>query len=71
MRPLGLGGSKLISDLLIDAKVPRNEKPGIYVLESAGSIAWLVGHRIAEAVSPTGGSAHVLRVTHGGAAGSP
>lgn len=48
MRPLGLGGSKLISDILIDSKVPRDRKIGTYVLVSDGVIAWLCGHRIAE-----------------------
>lgn len=62
MRPHGLGGSKLVSDLLIDAKVPRNEKAGTYVLESDATIVWLVGHRIAEGVSAKGTSTSVLRV---------
>jgi tRNA(Ile)-lysidine synthase len=71
MRPAGLGGSKLVSDLLIDAKVPRNVKPGCYVLESGGTIIWLVGHRIAEGVSAKVSSTSVLRVVHELRAGSP
>ena len=27
IRPIGLHGTKLVSDILIDAKVPRSEKP--------------------------------------------
>ncbi|MBK8500512.1 MAG: tRNA lysidine(34) synthetase TilS [Flavobacteriales bacterium] len=48
IRPIGLHGTKLVSDILIDAKVPRSEKPSTYVLVSAGEVAWLVGHRLAE-----------------------
>lgn len=48
MRPAGLGGSKLISDILIDAKVPRYRKPAVHVLVSGGRIVWCCGHRVAE-----------------------
>jgi len=44
--PLGMKGKrKKISDFLIDNKVPRNLKEKVYVLESGGKIAWLVGFR--------------------------
>lgn len=48
MRPAGLGGSKLVSDLLTEARVPRNLKDRAYVLLSGDRIIWLVGHRVAE-----------------------
>lgn len=47
-RPRGGRGSRLVSDLLIDAKVPRDRKSEVYVLCAAGEIAWVVGHRLAE-----------------------
>ena len=62
IRPIGLGGSKLVSDILIDAKVPANGKPGVYVLESDGAIVWVVGHRIAEGYQATAQSGSVLIV---------
>jgi len=47
--PLGMKGKrKLVSDFLIDAKVPLSEKGKVMVLESKGEIAWLVGFRISE-----------------------
>ncbi|MCP1382353.1 tRNA lysidine(34) synthetase TilS [Runella salmonicolor] len=47
--PLGMKGKrKKISDFLVDAKVPRNQKNQVYVLESDGEIAWLVGLRLDE-----------------------
>lgn len=48
MRPMGLGGSKLISDILTDAKVPNTERARQRVVVSGNEIVWLVGHRVAE-----------------------
>ena len=44
--PLGMKGSKKISDFLIDKKIPIHCKNQILVLESNGTIAWIIGHRI-------------------------
>lgn len=66
MRPAGLGGSKLVSDILIDAKVPRDRKHHTYVLEQAGTILWLCGLRIAEGPSKEGGSERLLRLEWSG-----
>ncbi|WKZ66300.1 MAG: tRNA lysidine(34) synthetase TilS [Flavobacteriales bacterium] len=65
MRPTGLGGRKLISDILIDAKVPRNLKDLAYVLVSGGEVAWLAGHRIGEGFQATEHSLRVLRIQRG------
>lgn len=46
--PLGMKGKKKISDFLVDQKVPVHKKDSIYVLESNGSIAWVIGFRIDE-----------------------
>jgi tRNA(Ile)-lysidine synthase len=47
--PLGMKGKqKKISDFLIDNKVPRNLKEKVYILETEGKIAWLVGFRLDE-----------------------
>ena len=48
MRPAGLGGSKLISDMLTEARVPRNLRARCYVLCCGDRIVWLVGRRLAE-----------------------
>jgi tRNA(Ile)-lysidine synthase len=45
-QPLGMSGSKKVSDYWIDQKIPMAEKPRKLVLESAGEIAALIGHRI-------------------------
>lgn len=62
MRPLGLAGSKRVSDILIDGRVEGLEKEGTYVLVSGGVIVWLAGHRIAEGVSPRPETRAVLRL---------
>lgn len=64
MRPIGLKGSKLISDMLIDAHVPARRKAGSYVLTSGDQVAWLVGHRVAEGFAPGPGTRQVLRLDH-------
>lgn len=63
MRPRGLGGSKLISDILIDAKVPRAAKQRIYVLERAGTILWCCGLRLAQGFAAASGPAPAWRCT--------
>ena len=44
--PLGMLKRKKISDFLIDQKVPLLLKQKVYVLESKGQIAWVIGYRI-------------------------
>ncbi len=48
MRPLGMKGQKLVSDILIDKKVDLSQKSNVYVLVSGGQICWLVGYQISE-----------------------
>lgn len=48
IQPLGMSGHKLVSDLLIDEKVPLTEKGEIKVLCSANEVVWVLGLRISE-----------------------
>jgi tRNA(Ile)-lysidine synthase len=44
--PFGMKGKKKVSDILIDAKVPRNKKNKVRVLENGdGRIIWVIGIR--------------------------
>jgi len=62
MRPIGLGGSKLVSDILIDAKVSGPDKARTGVLVSGDRIVWLAGLRVAEGAQARPDSASVLRI---------
>lgn len=46
LRPLGMDGTKRVSDLLTDAKVPPHGRSQTYVLSSGEQVVWVVGHRI-------------------------
>lgn len=46
IRPLGLDGSKSVSDLLTDARVPSHRRKRVCVLCTAEHIAWVIGHRL-------------------------
>lgn len=46
VQPLGMTKTKLVSDLLTDAKVPVHQRKHILVVQSGNDIAWVVGHRI-------------------------
>jgi tRNA(Ile)-lysidine synthase len=44
--PFGMKGTKKVSDLLIDQKVPVAEKRRQFVITSGGEIAWVAGRRL-------------------------
>jgi tRNA(Ile)-lysidine synthase len=48
-RPLGVGGARKLQDLLVDRKVPRDERDDIpIVVDEADRIVWVAGHGIDE-----------------------
>jgi len=47
LRPLGLDGTKPVSDLLTEACVPPHRRADVSVLCGDDRIAWVVGHRLA------------------------
>ena len=64
--PLGLKGKKLVSDFLIDQKVPLNLKDEVRVLTAAdGKICWLVGYRVDERFKVSEDTTRVLEVRRG------
>ncbi|AKJ65353.1 tRNA lysidine(34) synthetase TilS [Kiritimatiella glycovorans] len=48
MRPLGSGGTRKLQDIFTDARVPREERTQIPLVECRGEIVWIPGFRIAE-----------------------
>jgi tRNA(Ile)-lysidine synthase len=61
--PLGMENRKKLSDFLIDRKIPLADKNGISVLESAGEIIWVVGHRIDNRYKITPETKTVIKLT--------
>jgi len=61
--PLGMQGSKLVSDLLIDIKMPRNKKDETYVLCSNKRIMWVLGVRISEEFKLSNTTGAVLKIS--------
>ncbi|HPJ51727.1 MAG TPA: tRNA lysidine(34) synthetase TilS [Flavobacteriales bacterium] len=62
IRPLGMTGSRLVSDVLTDAKVPLDVKASVRVLESRGTLVWVCGYRLAEGFQADAGSRSVVRI---------
>ncbi|MFN5325242.1 MAG: tRNA lysidine(34) synthetase TilS [Bacteroidota bacterium] len=60
--PLGMKGSKLVSDFFTDSKTPLTEKLTSYVLRSSDEIIWLVPHRIDDRNKLTEGTNKILRI---------
>ena len=47
IKPFGMRGSKLVSDLFADQKLDYQEKQNTWLLEADGDILWVLGHRAA------------------------
>lgn len=62
-QPLGMKGSKKLSDFLTDWKLDRFSKENVQVLCSEGVIFWVVGMRIADRFKVTKNTKRILEVT--------
>ncbi len=60
--PLGMKGTKKISDYLVDKKISRDEKEQILVFCSGNKIAWLINQRIDERFKLQENSQNILRI---------
>ncbi len=63
MRPLGMQGSRKLSDMLVDAKVPRRERTLIPVVRHGERIIWLAGVRMSEDFRLGAGTQRAIRLT--------
>jgi tRNA(Ile)-lysidine synthase len=61
-RPRGLGGTKKLSDLFIDLKVPRDVRRRVPVLETSGRILWVCGLRESEEAVPCASGVICMRL---------
>lgn len=62
IKPLGLDGHKLVSDIFIDLKIDTWQKELLPILEHKGEIIWIDGYRIAESAKITDSSTTILRI---------
>jgi tRNA(Ile)-lysidine synthase len=61
LRPVGLGGSKKVQDILVDRKVNRAERDAVpIVTDWQGRIVWVAGHVIGEEFRVTEGTKAVI-----------
>lgn len=69
MRPMGASGSQKIQDLMVNRKVPRNDRGRVPVITTVqGQIAWVVGLAVGEefAIQPQTTDVLLLQVTRSG-----
>jgi len=62
MKPLGMTGSKKLSDIFTDLKVPRAERKARIVVECGGEIAALAGWRVARSFAVQSPRAVSIRI---------
>ncbi|MEM1121839.1 MAG: tRNA lysidine(34) synthetase TilS [Bacteroidota bacterium] len=63
-QPLGMQEqSKKIKDFLRDEKVPVYEKDSVLVVESAGKIVWIIGHRMDERFKIAKNTERILKMS--------
>ncbi|HEY5540021.1 MAG TPA: tRNA lysidine(34) synthetase TilS [Coriobacteriia bacterium] len=63
MRPLGMDGSRKLSDLLVDAKVARRHRLAVPVVRDGSRIVWLAGVRMSEDYRVGPQTARAVRLT--------
>lgn len=62
LRPLGLHGDKKVQDVLVDAKVPAEERDTVPLLCDSQGVLWVVGHRLDQRVAVKANSDKVIQV---------
>ena len=65
MKPLGMDGSKKLSDIFTDLKVPSAERNARVVVECGGEVAALAGWRVSRDFAVGGPRAPSLRIRIG------
>jgi tRNA(Ile)-lysidine synthase len=62
IKPLGMRGHRLLSDIFIDKKIPEFERESIPLVVSRGRIAWVAGVMISDDFKITGTTNEVLKI---------
>ena len=61
--PFGMRGSRLVSDILSDAKISLLEKRNLWLLCAGEKVLWVPGLRASGHFAVTDATAHVIRIT--------
>lgn len=56
------GGSKKLKDYLIDRKIPRQERDGLWLLAAGQEVLWIIGDRIGEKYKVTDTTRQILYI---------
>lgn len=62
MRPLGMQGSKKVSDLFVDAKIPRRLRGTVPVVRDGDRVVWVAGVRMSEEYKITETTVRAVRL---------
>ena len=62
----GAGRKKKLKDMLIDLKIPREERDRLWLLAAGSEILWIVGYRMSERCKVDKSSSRAYRVTYMG-----
>lgn len=60
MRPFGMRGTKLLSDLFTDLKLTPEARKAVWLLEADGKIVWVLGHRAGDLYRVAPASTHYI-----------
>jgi len=63
VQPLGMSGSKKVSDLFIDEKVPRARREGTPIVRNGDEIVWVAGVRMSEPYKVTSSTRAAVRLS--------
>lgn len=63
MIPLGMKGTKKIKDIFIDAKVPKEQRDYIPIIEFDNNIAWLTGIKVSDEYKVNNNSKNILMIS--------
>lgn len=64
MRPFGMKGTKLVSDILAEAGIPASERKNFYVLTLDDDIIWVPGIRASALYPVTDKTTKILEIRH-------
>ncbi|MCZ7613965.1 MAG: tRNA lysidine(34) synthetase TilS [Ignavibacteriaceae bacterium] len=62
-QPIGMKGTKKLSDFLSDVKISSVDKKDQYVLTNSGKIVWVIGLRLDETFKVTPGTKRIFKLT--------